>query len=66
MILRIECPVCERHDCAAWDEEEDGCIALTDNDFGQRGCPFYKKGAKNEPSFRDRKRNKEAWTKTNK
>lgn len=40
-------PVCRAHpDCHAW--ESGRCIALTDTDFGTRGCPFYKNRDQNE------------------
>lgn len=33
-------PICKRKDCLAC---EDGkCIALNNNNFGSRECPFYK------------------------
>lgn len=39
--IRESYPRCRAHpDCHAW---EDGrCVALRDNNFGRRGCPFYK------------------------
>lgn len=40
-------PVCRAHpDCHAW--KNGRCIALTDTDFGTRGCPFYKNRDQNE------------------
>jgi len=33
-------PVCDRCDCHAW--QNGRCMALADNDFGSRSCPFYK------------------------
>lgn len=33
-------PRCLRQSCFAW--HGDRCIALCDNDFGNRDCPFYK------------------------
>lgn len=33
-------PVCDRSDCHAWQDGK--CMALEDNDFGSRSCPFYK------------------------
>ena len=33
-------PRCLRRSCFAW--HGDRCIALCDNDFGDRDCPFYK------------------------
>ena len=35
-------PRCNRMDCKA--NEGGACKALTDNNFGERACPFYKKG----------------------
>ena len=38
---REQFPVCGAHpDCHAW--QEGRCIALMDNSFGERDCPFYK------------------------
>ena len=33
-------PPCSRTDCFACDNER--CTILTNNDFGERECPFYK------------------------
>lgn len=39
-------PVCvEYTDCHAW--QEGRCISLTDNRFGERDCPFYKRKSRN-------------------
>ena len=34
-------PSCVRSDCFACEDEH--CTILTNNDFGKRECPFYKK-----------------------
>lgn len=34
-------PFCDREDCRANKRCE--CVALTDNNFGDRDCPFYKR-----------------------
>ena len=36
-------PECSLCDCRA--NHEGDCVALIDNDFGERECPFYKKRA---------------------
>ena len=33
-------PTCNREDCLAC--ENGKCLALSDNNFGNRECPFYK------------------------
>lgn len=40
-------PVCHTHtDCFA---NKDGhCVCLSDNDFGHKDCPFYKKDSGND------------------
>lgn len=43
---REQFPVCGAHpDCHAW--QEGRCIALMDNSFGERDCPFYKNKSRN-------------------
>jgi len=37
---REKMPACERTDCHAWQDGK--CVALWDNHFGSRSCPFYK------------------------
>lgn len=39
-------PVCAKEDCAACSGGQ--CVALTDNDFGGKKCPFYKTREQNE------------------
>ena len=34
------CPTCDMARCFAYDKGK--CELLTDNDFGERECPFYK------------------------
>lgn len=31
---------CEKNECFAYKDGK--CVALSDNQFGKRGCPFYK------------------------
>lgn len=37
--MKIE-PICNREDCFACDGSK--CTLLTENDFGDRECPFFK------------------------
>ena len=39
-----ECPKCDRYTCFAYNNGK--CVALTDNNFGKRECPFYKTPAR--------------------
>ena len=39
-------PLCAKDDCAACVNKR--CIALRDNDFGSKECPFYKTKEQNE------------------
>lgn len=38
---QVSLPPCEKKDCHAWQDGK--CTALSDNRFGSRPCPFYKK-----------------------
>lgn len=40
------CPTCLETECAA--NEELHCVALTDNNFGGKKCPFFKTKEQNE------------------
>lgn len=40
------CPACTKDECAA--NEDLHCIALTDNNFGGKECPFFKTKEQNE------------------
>lgn len=46
-----ECPSCDRNNCFAYSNGE--CVILTDNDFGERECPFYKTQAQFERDAAD-------------
>lgn len=39
--IKLEkCPRCNRSDCLAYTQGH--CVALSKNDFGTKGCPFFK------------------------
>ena len=40
MEVNEKCPTCGRKDC--FGNEEGYCLVLTENNFGNRSCPFYK------------------------
>lgn len=44
MYQKKDLPTCNRTECKAnrTDGERNYCNALTDNDFGDRECPFFK------------------------
>lgn len=52
--MSIQNPVCGHHtDCfALGKKEKDKCSILMDTDFGEKGCPFYKRDI-NEIGGRD-------------
>ena len=43
-------PPCGVNKCAA--NEKDHCLALTQNNFGDRKCPFYKTKEQNEKELK--------------
>ena len=40
------CPACGMEECAAYMDGH--CVALIDNDFGGKKCPFFKTKAQND------------------
>lgn len=46
MAYNKSCPACAATECAAC--EEGRCVALIDNNFGQRKCPSFKTKEQNE------------------
>lgn len=53
MLVYQNAPGCDKHECFACIDGK--CIALTDNNFGERDCPFYKTRARLDLEERERK-----------